>query len=52
MKLNIKKLDYMDNWYTVSGYDTRGRHIAGSGRTASEAINDALTEYLKYAHKI
>lgn len=52
MHIVTKQIDYIANWHIATGYDAKGRHLSGSGHTASEAIQDALNEYIKYAHKL
>lgn len=51
MIITTKQIDYISNWHIASGYDNKGRHLSGSGKTAGEAIQEALKEYAKFAHK-
>ncbi len=42
MHIITKQVDYIANWHTAHGTDSKGRHLFGAGRTAIEAIINAL----------
>lgn len=42
MYIITKQVDYISEWHTAHGKDSKGRNLFGSGRTPLQAIINAL----------